>query len=554
MKTLTPLLLILLIQSIASLSLQNTAFRDEALYLWSGRQILHHWSGGPPTESFETYFSGVPYLYPVLGGFLDAHGGLEAARRFSLACMLATTVIVYAITRRLYSRRSALPAAAIFAAQGSVLFIDHFATYDALCLLLLALATLLALRTSTVQEPLAALDVGVALLLAVLTKYAGLLFAPVVLFLLAWRASRTLGWKQGLLRVGLALVVIAAGAAAVIFIDPDVWSGLNRTTLNRVVLGLSTRLDLVAHCLYLEGIPLALATYGAFAGWRRGRHLLDAVLLRAALLAPLYHIYKAKSISLDKHVALGLFFASPLIGNALTRLTRFQLRADNRTRRLRRLSYQTAICLLMLAFGCHQAHQEFRGWRNSRAEVAALRNLVKPGDRILAEIVEVPRYYLQDEVAADQWSNFAWFEYTDRAGRIAHGDSAYKAPVAEGYFNVVMLHSDTDAAADHLITPELNSDKYYQLVAKLPGTWIWRKKSERLGSASQAGGGQECDVGRRSVENDYGFAGQNSDNPAGCRAVGHALADRTSNARSRRGYVALLSHIDRPAARRNALS
>src|SRR5690348_2039820 len=82
---LLPLLAILLLQTIVSLSLRNTAFQDEALYLYAGRQIFNQLLGGPPaTEPYALYFSGTPYLYPVIAGALDTLGGLEAARLFSL--------------------------------------------------------------------------------------------------------------------------------------------------------------------------------------------------------------------------------------------------------------------------------------------------------------------------------------------------------------------------------------------------------------------------------------------------------------------------------------
>ena len=67
--------------SIALVTLRNSAFQDEGLYLYAGRQIFRHLMGGPPPlEQYAFYFSGYPYLYPVVGGILDMIGGLELAR------------------------------------------------------------------------------------------------------------------------------------------------------------------------------------------------------------------------------------------------------------------------------------------------------------------------------------------------------------------------------------------------------------------------------------------------------------------------------------------
>src|SRR5215472_9650044 len=101
-----PLLTVLALQAVVSVTtLRNTAFQDEALYLYAGRIIIHHWGGGPaPLENFAYYFSGYPYAYPVVGGFFDMIGGLELARAFSLACMLGVTAICYSITRKLFGQ------------------------------------------------------------------------------------------------------------------------------------------------------------------------------------------------------------------------------------------------------------------------------------------------------------------------------------------------------------------------------------------------------------------------------------------------------------------
>src|SRR5262249_25216063 len=76
-----PLILLLALQAIISMAtLHNTAFQDEGLYLYAGRQIIHYWMGGPvPLDHYAFYFSGYPFLYPVVGGALDMIGGLELA-------------------------------------------------------------------------------------------------------------------------------------------------------------------------------------------------------------------------------------------------------------------------------------------------------------------------------------------------------------------------------------------------------------------------------------------------------------------------------------------
>src|SRR4051794_29859507 len=241
-----PLLAILALQTIASLSLRNTAFQDEALYQSAARQLSTQLLGGPlVTEPYERYFSGLPYLYPVLAGALDTWGGLEAARMLSLICMLWTTIAVYLVGKQLYDRDSGLLAAALFAVQGSVLFLGRLATYDAMSLALLALGSVVAVWAAHARWPLGALLVGPIVVLAVATKYAALLFVPTVLALLTWQSLQAHGWRQMLLRAGLAVNVLLAAIAVALAMsarDQGVVAGLQSTTTNRAALMTASRL------------------------------------------------------------------------------------------------------------------------------------------------------------------------------------------------------------------------------------------------------------------------------------------------------------------------
>src|SRR6202043_1665831 len=174
-------------------------------------------------------------FYPVIGGVLDFLGGLEAARLFSLLCMLIVTTCVYSITLQLFDRKSALIAAFLFACEGSVLFLGRLATYDALCLCLLALVLLLSLRASKAASAQSCLAVGPLLLLLVAAKYAGLLFVPTVLAFLAWWSWKHKGLEEMFVRLGIALFSLAVpGVIAFFNMDKQVLTGLSITTTNRV--------------------------------------------------------------------------------------------------------------------------------------------------------------------------------------------------------------------------------------------------------------------------------------------------------------------------------
>ena len=212
------LLGILCLQAVLSLRLHNTAFEDESLYLYSGHMELEHLLHGSPLYGgFASYFSGSPVLYPVVAAALDQVGGLAAARALSLFEMLATTALLYSLTRRLFNERIGLCAAGFFAVTESAIFLGNFATFDASCLSLLACAAWIMVRTAGSRWPLFLLAAPLAAL-AVAVKYAGLLFVPTIAVLPAlagWpeRGRRVLWYPLGFgaAVAGLLLVALRLG-------------------------------------------------------------------------------------------------------------------------------------------------------------------------------------------------------------------------------------------------------------------------------------------------------------------------------------------------------
>ena len=132
-----------------------------------------------------------------------------------------------------------------------------------------------------------------------------------------------------------------------------------------------------------------------------------------------------------------------------------------------------------------QARELFGEWPSSDLLISTLRTQVRSSGRFLAEEMEVPRYYLQDIVSAWQWNQLYWFYYTDKQGRQLSGQDAYKAAIAEGYFDLVVLRYGPNAALDYAIDKGLKSGDSYELIARIPEDtgygpgfyWVWRKRS-----------------------------------------------------------------------------
>ena len=365
------------VEVIGSLRLRNSVFQDEALYLWAGHQITSHVLHATPlVGSFSSYFSGSPGIYPVLGSLVDGVAGLAGARALSLGWMIVATLCVYAITKRLFSHSGAAApaAAAAFALSAPILFIGHLATFDAMCLGLLAVATYVSVRAASARRAWWTATIGPILVLAVLTKYAGALFVPSIFAILMLESYRHAGAMAALKRLGVALVALVGAFAIVMAVfGTSILTGLQSTTTNRTVLLASPPGPLVMQALTLGGYFAAVALCGCFMVSRRQR-LLGVVLFATVLLAPAYHIYKGEPVSLAKHVGFGLFFAAPLVGRALAGLTGKVNRLSGR-----RFATGVAVGLLLTTTGFARSSRLVHEWSNSDSLVVTLRSLVRPG-------------------------------------------------------------------------------------------------------------------------------------------------------------------------------
>lgn len=176
-----PVVAILVLQAVLSVRLlhASTVSGDEALYIYSGHQLIHELWHGDGSPYYETYFSGAPVIYPVLAATVDHVGGLALVRLMSCAFMLAATGLLYITARRLFGYWPTVTAIGLFASLGITQSLGVLATYDALALMLMAFAAYCAVRATDSTRFL--LAIPALLLLANATKYATVLFDPVVI-------------------------------------------------------------------------------------------------------------------------------------------------------------------------------------------------------------------------------------------------------------------------------------------------------------------------------------------------------------------------------------
>jgi Dolichyl-phosphate-mannose-protein mannosyltransferase len=488
---------VLCMQAVMSLRLRNTAFEDEALYLYAGHAELEHLLHGTALQGdYASYFSGSPVLYPLAAAAVASIGGIRLVRTISLIEMLAVTALLYSVTRAMFNERVGLAAAALFAAAESTIFLGNFATFDATCLLLLAGATWFMVRSAIRPKPwfLAAAPLAA---LAVATKYTGLLFVPTIAVLPLLAAPFPDRLYRGVLRqrmaCSLAFCAIVGG-----LLDGAIWLGgpayraaLATTTTNRAQ-GVTPVATVLRESAEWGGLLFGLAIVGVIGyvrrvktdpneqiappgTWQR-RAILGIVLIGTALLAPLYQAHLHTDISLQKHVGFGLFFAAPLAGFGLVRIT-----GDY----FRRPHVGIAVWSVALTLGLTQSYQLYHEWPSSGQFVTAFERYLKPNAQYLVEVPEVPIYYLENQPDAqpDQFTSTYFISYTTARGQMLTGNAGFAASIRAGFFQVVAYNGDITPAADQAIAQALRSSRSYRLAAAVPITdsygpstyYIWVK-------------------------------------------------------------------------------
>lgn len=497
-----PLAGVLAIQAILSLRLiwYNTAFEDEALYLWAGHMEWAHWLHGASVQSFQTWFSGAPVLYPPLAALADSVGGLAAARLLSLLLMLGVTCFLWGTARRLVGDRAALVAVAAFATLAGTAFLGAFATYDALALFLLTCAAWLVVRAShrSVHKARfgmwllsgACFTAGVLLGLACAVKYAVALFVPLCLIvgaLSAWReprqfdlgdvqreqksdASREKWHRAAVIGLAAAAGVVVTLTIGLAFGGHAYWQGILATTLNRPA-ATSSPFSVLKLSYLWTGFILVLSLAAIIIGRREDtayRWLLRVFAL-SVLLVPVEQARVDTTVSLHKHVVFGAWFAAMAAGYTFSRISQV-----DKTRGGWAFVAAIPIIACTLLDGIPQASALFSGWQNVTPISVNLPQLIAryPGRYLTSTyLYQVLGYYNHGNVPWPQWQG----DLTFSANGLHAGLKSDEAAIKGEYFSLIIIANpgerldETDAS----VIADLKRAGDYHIVANTDGFEAW---------------------------------------------------------------------------------
>jgi len=495
-----PLAAILAVQTLLSLRLvrANTAFVDEATYLWAGHlewANLLHGSSVPP---FPAYFSGAPVIYPPLGALADSVGGLTAARILSLVFMLGATVTLWSVTDRLHGRRAAFFAAALFAVMGPTLHLGSFATYDAMSVFLVALAAWLVVRAGDRQDATFwMVAAGVTLVAANATSYASALFDPIVILLALVIAFPKPGGKLAAARALALLAIVAVLATLGLLIGGSRYiHGVKVTTLTRVA-GTDSVFSVLSDSWEWTGVIAVAAICGVIVGWishpRHPQTWLLTLVAAAVLLVPAEQAGLHTTASLNKHVDLGIWFAAIAAGYAVDKFAAAAPAGNMRV-------VTVGACVVALSFpvslGAGQSRVFSTSWPDSSGFISILRPLADDSTgHLLVEDPTLAEYYLPSGTQWKRWSSTRNIILpggaptggpSEKAGIVGEGNAGtFALKIAQGYFSLVALNFSDTSSLDHSIAADLHRNRHYHLIqivpygegpaGPAPGTFvIWR--------------------------------------------------------------------------------
>jgi hypothetical protein len=478
-----PLLAVLAVQAVLSIRLvhADTAFEDEAAYLWAGHLEWAHWLHGTQIPPFSAYFSGAPVIYPPIAALADSVGGLTAARILSLIFMLGATTLLWGVTSRLFGRRAAFFAAALFAVLGPTLHLGAFATYDAMSLFLVALASWLVVSAGDKGDATGRMVIAALVLaLANAAAYSSALFDPVVVLLVLLTAFPEPGRRVAVRRIWIFVVVLVTPLLLGLLIGGSSYlGGIKRTTLARVP-GAASPLTVLADSWSWAGLIVVVAVCGVvISGLRhqgRVQTWLLTLLAAAAVLGPLDQARLDTVASLNKHVGLGAWFAAIAAGYAVDWFVAAAPAGRNRV-------LTCGACVVALAFpislGASQSWTFSTNWANSTSFIAILRPLVDNSTgHLLIEDPAIAEYYLP---AGSDWERFSSTRNivlpsgassggpSQSAGVVGAGNAGtYGTKIRSDYFSLVALNFADTTSLDLAIAADLRNNSRYRKIEVIP--------------------------------------------------------------------------------------
>lgn len=508
-----PLAVILAAQAAFTIRLIPTgiASHDESGYIYAGHQLIHElWHGGG-SPYYETYFSGAPVIYPVLAAMVDHVGGLVGVRLMSTLFMTTATALSFVTARRLFGYFSGIISAGLFAGLGLTQDLGAYATYDSMAIMVVAAGSYCAVRSADSNFWL--LAVPAAILAANATKYATVLFDPVVIALAATQAGTWKAAGKRFLVLSLTVAsflifgVFLAGAA---YLEGILFTTLARQPGQQSVIGATREPGgvITEETWNWVGVVLALgvaAVIIAFCMRQNRKHAaVVAILVVAGMLVTFEALRLHSDESMRKHDDYGAWFTCVAAGYSVSYLVQLI--------KVRHLRY---VCIALTLGGVVMSGAHYTALAASTYEAGYNSEISWPPSKLLPFFATMRPYlnypggrFLAGGVVEDQLPytdhiTIPWYNYVndvyikypipgrggDASGQVRglactslrprctylEGKRAYQAAIHAGWFMLISLVGNHEIALDTVILQAVEHTPGYVLLTRTGGapTWIY---------------------------------------------------------------------------------
>jgi hypothetical protein len=268
---------------------------DEGIYIISGMELL---DGFP--DSYSSWLNGSPYMWSILAGFVYSQTNLYLLRIVAVAMATIILYLTYHHCKKYVSDENADTAVLMIAVYGAYSSFAQLAVYDILGLLLFMLALVLAER----KTPYTLFAAGLFLGFSMITKYAFIIFSPMLFLLVAFNSPKSVLRNLALLGIAAAVVFIPHNLLVFNWIFP-------------VSYGSYDTLKIGFNSLYSLGIILFILfpVLLLFMFYRTKIHLQNKwkwLFITALIYWPVFHLITENPVSAQKHLMFAITFSAPL--------------------------------------------------------------------------------------------------------------------------------------------------------------------------------------------------------------------------------------------------
>lgn len=268
---------------------------DEGIYIIAGLELL---DGGP--DSYSNWHNGSPYFWALISGWIYSHSSLQVVRIFTLLLSTGIVYLQFLHCKFFFSEKEATYSVLLILLFAPFFSFAQIAVYDVFAFFFFMLSTVIIQK----KHLLYLIVAGVLSGLAIVTKYAFIIFFPILLLFILLRDYKNKILTLGVFSISAGIVVIIHNLIVFNSFIPTSYSSYEAT---KIGYNLVDSLGITSFIVF----PLLLIM--VFNKKELGLQKKWIYLFLVGLsIWPLFHLVTGNPTSAQKHIIYGIVFSIPL--------------------------------------------------------------------------------------------------------------------------------------------------------------------------------------------------------------------------------------------------